>query len=124
MAFDLFSLSKERRDVLKEVYFDRYVDKKGPDDCWKWKYLRSPKGYGTFNKRFGKKVYRWSAHRIAWMFHYNTPIPPGLLCMHSCDQPGCCNPIHIMLGTHKQNAMDSINKGRAKPGGRPYKPRL
>lgn len=117
MAFDLFTLSKESRDMLKEVYFDRYVDKKGPDDCWEWQYCRSPKGYGSFSKRFGKKTYRWSAHRLAWSFHYNSPIPPTLFCCHSCDNPSCVNPLHIMLATNKQNIHDSWNKGRVKRNG-------
>ena len=121
MAFDLFTLSKERRTVLKEVYFDRYVDKKGPDDCWEWKYLKNPKGYGSFNKRFGKKVYRWQAHRLAWMFHYDSPIPHGLLTLHSCDQPSCCNPLHLMIGTNKQNVHDSWIKGRRKRNGKVLK---
>lgn len=103
MAFDLFTLSKERRDMLKEVYFDRYVDKKGPDDCWEWKSTRLPAGYGTFDKRLGKKVYKWYAHRVAWMLHYNSPIPPKLVCCHSCDNPPCVNPLHIMLATQKYN---------------------
>lgn len=112
MPFDLFSLSKERRDVLKEVYFDRYVDKKEPNDCWKWKSHKDPAGYGILSKRFGKKVHKFVAHRISWMFHYNTPIPPTLLCCHMCDNPPCVNPRHIMIGTHKANSQDAMLKGR------------
>jgi len=111
MAFDLFSLSKERRDVLKNIYFDQYVDKKGPDDCWKWKAsLRNAKGYGAFHKRFGKIKTTWQAHRLAWMFHYNMPIPQDLLCCHSCDNPPCTNPRHIFIGTAKHNAQDARHK--------------
>lgn len=114
MTFDLFSLSKERRDVLKNIYFDQYVDKKGPDDCWEWKAARLKKGYGRFGKRFGKQKITWQAHRIAWMFHYNTPVPSTLFCCHSCDNPPCVNPLHIMLATNKQNIHDAMNKGRLK----------
>ena len=112
MAFDLFSLSKERRDVLKNIYFDQYVDKKGPDDCWEWKGSRrnSLKDYGSFHKRFGKQKFTWQAHRVAWMFHYNAPVPAGLMCCHSCDNPPCTNPLHIFIGTAKHNAQDAKHK--------------
>jgi hypothetical protein len=112
MPFDLFSLSKERRDVLKEVYFDRYVDKKGPNDCWEWTSNKNYAGYGRLTKRFGKIKTTFTAHRIAWMFHYNTPIPPTLLCCHLCDNPPCVNPLHIMIGTYKANMQDAMLKGR------------
>jgi hypothetical protein len=112
MPFDLFSLSKERRDVLEKIYFNQYVDKKGPNDCWEWKAHRNRQGYGNFFKRFGKLKVAWLAHRIAWMFHYNSPIPEGLICCHSCDNPPCVNPLHIMLATHKHNSQDAALKGR------------
>jgi|SRR5580693_5818069 hypothetical protein len=112
MAFDLFSLSKERRDVLKNIYFDQYVEKAGPNDCWNWKAAKNRQGYGQFHKRFGKVKSGFMAHRVAWIFQYNTPIPEGLICIHSCDRPSCCNPLHIMLGTHKQNTHDAWIKGR------------
>jgi HNH endonuclease len=34
--------------------------------------------------------------------------------MHSCDNPPCCNPNHLSIGTHHENMIDSMLKGRAK----------
>ncbi|WP_428999621.1 hypothetical protein [Stenotrophomonas maltophilia] len=31
---------------------------------------------------------------------------------HSCDNPGCCNPGHLFLGTQAQNLADMRAKGR------------
>jgi hypothetical protein len=39
-------------------------------------------------------------------------IPAGLDVMHKCDNPPCCNPSHLELGTRKQNLQDSAARGR------------
>ena len=48
---------------------------------------------------------------MAWML-VNGPIPDGLLILHHCDNPPCCNPIHLFLGTQSDNMRDAASKGR------------
>ena len=36
----------------------------------------------------------------------------GLVVMHSCDNPPCCNPKHLESGTLRQNAQDCVARGR------------
>jgi hypothetical protein len=43
---------------------------------------------------------------------YATPIPPGLFVCHDCDNPECCNPYHLVLGTASDNAQDREDKRR------------
>lgn len=83
------------------------VDIKGKIDCWEWTGAKKPKGYG--NVRIDKKYL--SSHRIAWELS-NGDIPSGLVVMHICDNPSCCNPSHLVLGTMKSNSFDMIKKRR------------
>jgi len=56
----------------------------------------------------GKNAY---AYRVMWEFK-NGAIPDGMMVCHHCDNGLCINPAHLFLGTAKDNAADSISKGR------------
>lgn len=54
------------------------------------------------------------AHRIA--YRLATGEDPGELSVcHTCDNPPCCEPTHLWLGTHKENMADRTKKGRTNP---------
>lgn len=76
-------------------------------DCWEWLGARKPSSYG--NVRINKRYLL--AHRVAFELA-NTEIPDGLIVCHVCDNPACCNPSHLMLGTVKSNSVDMLIKGR------------
>lgn len=65
------------------------------------------KGYGRV---WWNGVYR-TAHRLAWELK-NGPIPPGVLILHRCDNPPCCNEVHLFRGSHSLNLIDCFSKGR------------
>lgn len=78
-----------------------------PADCWIWTARRDDSGYGTFT--FSGKDCK--AHRLAWTFSFGS-IPHGLNVLHACDNPPCCNPQHLFLGTCADNNADRFAKGR------------
>jgi hypothetical protein len=88
----------------------------GPDACWPWLKGRTQDGYGSF---------RWTdtldgerlAHRIACLLTKG-PIPDGMEACHSCDNPPCCNPVQLFLGTNAENVADRVAKGRTRAGNR------
>lgn len=81
--------------------------------CWEYP-VRTTRGYGRI-KVNGKATH---AHRLAYQLSYG-PIPAGMVVCHSCDNPPCCNPAHLWLGTQKENLVDMANKGRSTRG-RPW----
>lgn len=85
--------------------FLKWVDVRGKDECWEWQGYRNKLGYGIFLR---DKAYR-ASYRI-----FNGPIINGLWVLHKCDNPPCCNPNHLYLGTPQDNVDDCWNRGRAK----------
>lgn len=87
------------------------VDIKSPGECWNWKAFRNSRGYGMVGA-LGKVR---SAHRVAWMFTHGE-ISSDICVCHKCDNPACCNPNHLFLGTVKDNMHDKVIKGRCARG--------
>lgn len=95
-------------DSLESRFWSK-VDKRGPDDCWPWAAARLPRGYGHFSLN-GRAV---GAHRVAYELSTGS-IPSGLFVLHSCDNPPCCNPAHLRVGTPADNMRDKVDRGRAR----------
>lgn len=97
------------------------VDK--TDTCWVWTGAVDRKGYGKIGVGSSKDGTRRLeiVPRAAWQVT-NGPIPDGLFVCHTCDNPRCCRPDHLWLGTCSDNLRDMSEKGRGR-GQTPKSPR-
>lgn len=75
--------------------------------CIEWTGSTTRDGYGKV--KIKHKTY--AAHRLAYLIH-NGYLSEGKEVMHKCDNKLCCNPDHLVEGTHKDNMQDMIKKGR------------
>ncbi len=84
--------------------------------CHLWMGFRKADRYGQMRVDGVDRT----THRVAWEAAQG-PIPGGMVVMHTCDNPPCCNPAHLKLGTPGDNVRDRIERlrGRGAPGARP-----
>lgn len=97
------------RNFIEDVW--KYINKKSEDECWEWMGGFDGKGYGRIyfeHKRRG-------AHRVVYELTYGK-IQNELYVCHKCNNPICCNPKHLYLGTQKDNLKQMIEDGRSHVG--------
>jgi hypothetical protein len=100
------------------------VDKSaGETACWLYMGFRKWDGYGWLGRQVDGKRRYLTAHRMAWILTHGEP-PAGAHILHQCDNPPCCNPAHLKLGTHQDNMADQRAKGRHVHGERTRRNKL
>lgn len=77
------------------------------DDCWTWCGARHTFGYGVVSF-LGRQRY---VHRLVYMMNHGR-IPSGMSVLHRCDNPPCCRPDHLFLGSQLDNVRDMASKKR------------
>jgi len=83
------------------------------DSCWLWTASCDENGYGRF--AFGPKatVRKVQASRFAYTVFNGVEVEKEFVVRHTCDNPSCCNPKHLILGTHQDNMNDMKERGRS-----------
>lgn len=105
------------RKLTESEFFARFwskVDKSaGPESCWPWTGSTAGK-YGKVHRR-ALSHDPVGAHRVAYELATGSSVAGAVVC-HSCDNPICCNPAHLFVGTHLDNMRDMAMKGRGSKG--------
>ncbi len=94
-------------EVMARFWQKVRVTSEDDDECWVWVAGSRAKGYGLVALPSGSAL----AHRVAYVDAYG-PLPPGVLVLHTCDNPLCVRPSHLFTGTHIDNMRDMARKGR------------
>lgn len=100
------------RTTKEDVSVFEFIDTKGGDAnvCWPWT--------GKLQGRDQDRGYimvagvRWLAYRLVYTM-FKGPIPDKHVVRHMCDNPICCNPHHLELGTQSDNEKDKYKRDRA-----------
>jgi hypothetical protein len=91
--------------------FEAKVDRRGPDECWPWTAGRDSDGYGMI--KVEGRIH--TASRVAFFLaHGRWPTETR----HTCHVRLCCNPAHLVDGTHAENMAGLAASGRKKGKGR------
>lgn len=96
---------KNRTLSTEQLFYKNLI--KNENGCLEYK-SRYSNGYGRVN--LGNNKFQL-AHRFAWELK-NGSIPTDQCCLHKCDNPPCCEISHLFLGSHKDNTLDMVKKGR------------
>lgn len=115
VSFSRETIMAGRPANTPEVLWSK-VDKRGARECWPWKGTRTKFGYGR--TQIGDVNYY--AHRVIYSLAYPRSITWSLprrgsmtgFLLHTCDNPACCNPAHLYVGTHADNMADKKARGR------------
>lgn len=104
------TFTPERLRIIESRLLNRL--RRSPSGCWEWTGPTDKDGYPS-----------WSvpglglAHRIAYRL-FCGDLSAGRCVCHSCDNPRCCHPAHLFIGSDLDNARDRARKGRSVRGER------
>lgn len=99
-----------RTPLLDRIW--RYIEVGAPDACWPWTAKRHERGYGETSEN--RKMLRVS--RVLLADKLGRPLADDEVAMHTCSNPPCCNPAHLLAGTHTDNMAQRKAEGNYAAG--------
>ncbi len=107
----LFLSAEDETAFCKEFWRRVDVNNHG---CWNFKGYTTKRGYGRISvpRRWqGYLPKAMAAHRLAYLLARGD-ITESSMVLHTCDNPPCCRPDHLYLGSYLENAQDRVFRGR------------
>jgi hypothetical protein len=89
----------------------RHSKKNPVSGCIEWQRAKCGRGYGYIRNSTGQ----FKVHRCSYEIFVGKAANK-LWVLHECDNPICCNPAHLFLGTCQDNHDDMAAKGRHRIG--------
>lgn len=82
--------------------------------CWNWTGQADSNGYGhmLITAEDGRRLGMKRVHRLMALIVFGEESVGDWNVLHRCDNPRCCNPSHLFLGTQADNMEDAARKGR------------
>nr|DAZ78894.1 MAG TPA: endonuclease [Caudoviricetes sp.] len=92
----------EKGEIYNEKDLIMQISRNG---CWEViSHKPDNNGYGQYKKK--------RTHVLMYE-KYIGKIPKGMVIRHKCDNPICCNPFHLEIGTQKDNNRDKFDRNRS-----------
>jgi DNA-binding XRE family transcriptional regulator len=109
-------LKRKSNDPIRDAKVRFWSNTKtgNADQCWPNDHDNDDFGYGRLSIK-GKKM---RAHRFSYMIHYNLSPEEmkDIVIRHTCDNPACVNPTHLLPGTLADNVQDQVDRNRQRKG--------
>jgi hypothetical protein len=80
--------------------------------CHIWQGCKDRHGYGHVHVGVNERTQR--VHRHAYAHYHGLTMEDisGVVIRHTCDNPACANPLHLLSGTQAENMRDKVERGR------------
>lgn len=98
--------------VARRPVYDRIMERIVLDEktgCWVWTGATQRAGYGIIGE--GRRKLH-STHRFMYQHTRGVVLSGEEDVCHRCDNPPCCNPEHLFVGSAADNCFDMKLKGR------------
>jgi hypothetical protein len=96
-------------DTYEQRFWSKIFLTANIEKCWEWQGSCTNDGYGR--TKYNSQAIL--AHHKAWFLTYG--FKPKYL-RHTCDNPPCCNPHHLLEGDAHSNTEDKVARNRQAKG--------
>lgn len=93
----------------EKTYVVQRVDVDPNTGCWNWNRSRRAKNSPYAQGHMWGKT--WNMHKLSYIL-WKGSVPDGMVVRHICNNPICCNPEHLQIGTQMDNVLDCMMADR------------